>query len=110
MVEAAVEKEAKAVVAAEKEVEAPQEAEVVGMVVVVAKKEVEAPQEVEVVGMVVVAAAEKEAEAVGMVVEEMDVEVVVMVVVEGGKMLKHLYNFHSNILKIMDIHCHKTHN
>jgi hypothetical protein len=53
-----------------------------------------------VVGMMEVVV-EMEVEGVGMVVVE---------VVEGGTSWKYLYNFHSNILKVVDIYCHKTHN
>jgi chromosome segregation ATPase len=82
---------------AEKEVAgAEKEMEAVEMVVVEAEKEVAVVE-------MVVAAAEKEVEAVEM-------EVVEMEVVEGGITSNHLYKFHNNNLKVMDIHCHKTHN
>jgi len=47
------------------------------------------------------------------VVVEMEVEVVGMVVVEvveAGTSWKYLYNFHRNIMKVVDIYYHKTHN
>jgi DNA polymerase/3'-5' exonuclease PolX len=101
VVELVMEKEAKAMgVVVEKEVE------VVGMMEVVMEMEMEG------VGMVVGVVVEMEVEVVGMVVE-MEVEVVGMVVVEvveAGTSWKYLYNFHRNIMKVVDIYYHKTHN
>jgi hypothetical protein len=76
------------------------EAKAMGVVV---EKEVEVVMEMEVegVGMVVGVVVEMEVEVVGMVVVE---------VVEAGTSWKYLYNFHRNIMKVVDIYYHKTHN
>jgi hypothetical protein len=110
LLEWVLEKEAKVVglVARLLETVMEKEAKVVGLVARLLETVMEKEAKVMVVELVM----EKEAKAMGVVVEK-EVEVVGMVVVEvveAGTSWKYLYNFHRNIMKVVDIYYHKTHN